>query len=100
MPLILQQGDDLFQPGDECSRAFFFSHGHLHYSQDPDTSVVAIVTGQRVKESSWLCEAALWMQWIHVGRAQAIEHCRLLTLDSDPGSRTQEASPHQRGEFG
>ena len=42
-----------------------------------------MITGQRVKESSWLCEAALWMQWIYVGRAQAMEHCRLLAFDSD-----------------
>merc|ERR1712070_1133522 len=35
-----------------------------------------------VSEGSWLCEAALWTQWAHLGDAMALKDTRICVLDS------------------
>mmetsp|Transcript_30570 Transcript_30570/g.71398 ORF Transcript_30570/g.71398 Transcript_30570/m.71398 type:complete len:335 (-) Transcript_30570:59-1063(-) len=35
---------------------------------------------QDIEEKAWLCEAALWCSWIHVGTARALSDCALFAM--------------------
>eukprot|EP00971_Amphidinium_carterae_P314111 6243499-Amphidinium_carterae.2 len=43
--------------------------GLLAYTQEPDSAPVENAHTIAVKAGRWICEAALWSQWIHVGTA-------------------------------
>jgi len=35
-----------------------------------------------VWEGSWLCEAALWTEWVHVGTVEAVSPCSIMVVDA------------------
>jgi len=81
---LFQPADDVFLPGEQCENAYYLVDGILRYTQDPESSMVdddeRLVT--EVTAGAWLCEAALWSQWVHVGHARAETQCQLLVLPS------------------
>merc|ERR1719284_904101 len=81
--MFLQKGDDLFLAGSECNDMYYTISGKLEYSQLPDTSPVTEAESTHVLAGSWLCEAAMWTKWIHVGSAVADVPCQLLDLNVD-----------------
>ena len=43
---------------------------------------MASPTVRSVTEGHWMSTAALWSEWIHVGRAVAVTECKVLVLSS------------------
>lgn len=76
---FFQEADDIFHPGNECEMAYYIAEGTVVYTQDPESAVVSTQVVETVREA-WMCEAALWTEWVHVGRAHASEPLQLLQL--------------------
>jgi len=51
---------------------------------DPNTSPAMGFTRDLVKVGSWMCEAALWVHWTHVGRATSVHPCKILVVHAEP----------------
>lgn len=79
----LQSGDDLFPTGAACDCAYYVVDGSLTYVQEPDTAPVHKTTSGNVVRGAWLCEAALWTKWVHVGSAHANSTSQIMTVNAD-----------------
>jgi len=77
----LRQNDDLFTAGGATGSAYSLTKGELSYTQHPETSAVSDLESTSVHPGTWLCEAALWTEWIHVGQAEALTSCCVLEID-------------------
>lgn len=75
--------DSVFVQGKEATAANFIVSGRVRYTQQPQLSVVAESKQFNLGEKSWLCWAALWVQWQHVGTAETTSSAELLVLDAD-----------------
>jgi len=82
--LFLLPKDDLFHPATSSDHAFYVVSGSLNYLLDMEGVGVedAEPTAQTVREGTWMCEAALWTEWIHVGRAEATTRAKLLSISA------------------
>jgi len=80
---VLQLGDDLFGAGGKASAAYFIIEGELEYTQRPDSSPELQEVKKTVCQGTWLCEAALWSEWIHVGTAVAKQRSTLALLKAE-----------------
>merc|ERR1719284_398355 len=85
---FLRSNDDLFRPGVACHEAYFVVRGRLDYIQEPEKSPVSQMETEEVRDFMWLCEAALWMEWTHVGMAVSTCDSHLVRLHSDGVIRT------------
>lgn len=63
------EGDDMMRPS---------ISGEMH--QDQASAGSREVQSEQVVEGSWLCEAALWTDWVHLGTLEAFTACELLSL--------------------
>mmetsp|Transcript_74658 Transcript_74658/g.228436 ORF Transcript_74658/g.228436 Transcript_74658/m.228436 type:complete len:950 (-) Transcript_74658:81-2930(-) len=79
----LRQKDDLFAAGNIATAAYSLSDGQLVYRQSPDSSAVDEETSTVVSPGKWLSEAALWSEWTHVGRAEALVPCQVLDIHAE-----------------
>jgi len=77
---LIRAHDDLFIPGGMADTAYNLLSGNLTYAQDPLTAPVEQMIARPVDLNQWLCEAALWTQWAHVGTATARSPCQVLSL--------------------
>lgn len=75
--------DDVFTAGTEGEVAYHVSSGIVDYVQTPDSSLVLRETVVQVATGTWLCEAALWTHWIHVGTASTDTPCQLICVKAD-----------------
>lgn len=64
--------DVLFYRGDEALLMYFFISGELDYEYMPRPASVTKSIG--VQRGDWICEAALWTTWRHVGELRAGVH--------------------------
>jgi len=80
---VLRSMDDLFIPGSTSGHAYHLMRGALAYNQDPETSPVVESETSLVQEGSWICEAALWTEWQHVGTASTSSACQLMAIDAE-----------------
>jgi len=80
---VLRSMDDLFMAGSSSAHAYHLVRGVLMYHQDQETSMVNEQITSNVQEGSWICEAALWTQWQHVGTASTLAPCQLMALDAE-----------------
>mmetsp|Transcript_46267 Transcript_46267/g.103720 ORF Transcript_46267/g.103720 Transcript_46267/m.103720 type:complete len:501 (-) Transcript_46267:97-1599(-) len=71
----------LFEPMGESNEAYQIVSGRLAYIQEPPTAWE--FTRDELTKGSWMCEAALWSQWIHVGKAEALSASELLVVSSE-----------------
>jgi hypothetical protein len=65
---VLPLGDALFLPLAEAEGMYFVNGGILNYSLGDDAHADDD-RAEEVGENKWLCEAALWCNWRHVGKA-------------------------------
>jgi len=79
--LNLRPKDDLFTAGTVSPCAYVLVNGKMVYSQYPDSSPVPKATSEEADVGQWFCEAALWVEWTHVGKAEAGTSCKLLCID-------------------
>jgi len=78
--MFFQESDDIFIAGNACDCAYYIVDGVVRYTQEPESAVVSIPVSDDVCEGLWMCECALWTEWVHVGRAHAKNPCQLLML--------------------
>lgn len=81
--LVLACSDNLFLAGWYPEKAYVFAQGKLLYAQDPETAMVHKRTVCSVLDGAWICEAALWMQWLTVGTVEATVPSELLEMRGD-----------------
>jgi len=84
--------DVVFSMGSPSSSAYCVADGTLQYSTEPlaespdawttTMSLNGRRTGTEVTQNTWLCEAALWSEWAHVGSCVAVTLSRLLVVHS------------------
>ena len=80
---FLQESDEIFSAGALCHEAFHLMHGTVRYTQEPDSAMIDKTAWQDVNGKTWMCEAALWTTWFHVGRAEAMTKCKLMSLPAE-----------------
>jgi len=91
--------DELFVAGDACSLTYSVAVGTLSYTPEylgGEHESLAVDRGTRsgassqpehsekpetVGASSWVSEAAMWVDWTHVGTLEAMTDCLVLTID-------------------
>jgi hypothetical protein len=78
----LAAADDLFHPGEEGMHGFLFVSGSLRYHQLPESAPIQESTETPVSLGTWLCEAAIWCQWYHVGRCEALSPSQVVCVNS------------------
>lgn len=83
---FLEIGDDFLGVGDPGTHMYLHISGQLNYHDHgrPDTHMrggtPSKIGTAFVEEGSWLCEAALWSIWTHVGSFVAVTACHLMCL--------------------
>ena len=63
--------DHMYEDGVEAKGAYLVLCGQLSFVQHPEVSSVENFQEQDVEEDTWLCEAALWIRWVHVGSCKS-----------------------------
>mmetsp|Transcript_43155 Transcript_43155/g.101411 ORF Transcript_43155/g.101411 Transcript_43155/m.101411 type:complete len:1008 (-) Transcript_43155:68-3091(-) len=81
--LFVAEGDDVFLPLHLSHHAYFLFKGVLQYEQRPDWSKVRETSQEDIPAPHWMCEASLWVNWVHVGKCQAAEQCSLLKVSAE-----------------
>lgn len=89
----LQSQDDLFMPGQPAHSAYLVIHGRLVYEQQPAWSMVDFLTRTEVLRDAWICEAALWSSWTHVGKVTAKSHSKLVSVTAAGLERVLSIKP-------
>jgi len=74
--------DVVFMPGALAEQAYYVMRGRLRYTQVPESSMVLQDMQTEVQQGVWLCEAALWTDWEHVGMLEARVSCQLLSVNA------------------
>eukprot|EP00811_Abedinium_folium_P026760 NODE_397_length_3091_cov_7.651822.p1 GENE.NODE_397_length_3091_cov_7.651822~~NODE_397_length_3091_cov_7.651822.p1 ORF type:complete len:842 (-),score=214.18 NODE_397_length_3091_cov_7.651822:565-2769(-) len=73
--------DNLFLAGPDKVDVMYFTHrGSLLYTQVPETSRVHTMKTKVVEIGRWLCEAAMWCEWVHVGSVEAQTNAEVLEV--------------------
>jgi len=82
--IVANTGDVLFSAGEtpKVPSMYFVMHGLMKYrlsvhfksTSDPEMQVTV---------GMWASEAALWVQWVHVGDMMAVSNCSTLALNKD-----------------
>lgn len=77
---LLPPGDVLFLEMDKAECMYIVASGTLTYTQSTSTRLVAEETISIVSGTQYLCEAALWSHWSHVGTAEVRSHSELFAI--------------------
>eukprot|EP00811_Abedinium_folium_P032156 NODE_528_length_2961_cov_8.234651.p1 GENE.NODE_528_length_2961_cov_8.234651~~NODE_528_length_2961_cov_8.234651.p1 ORF type:complete len:801 (-),score=217.38 NODE_528_length_2961_cov_8.234651:558-2768(-) len=73
--------DNLFLAGPDKVDVMYHAHrGSLLYTQVPETSRVHNMKTKVVEIGRWLCEAAIWCEWVHVGSVEAQTNAEVLEV--------------------
>jgi len=75
--------DEVFGGGKRAENAYHVRTGHGVYEQDPESAPVIDSTSTKVHESKWLAEAALWLDWTHVGTFRVSVQAEVLVISVD-----------------
>jgi len=70
----LAHADYLFEEGMLATHMYYVVSGKLVYSRPTEQDV-------DVMPDDWMCEQALWVQWYHLGTAQAEVECPVIYID-------------------
>lgn len=101
--LHLRPQDDLLVPGFAMSTAFILVGGAITYRHTPPDSPHIAAEAQQVQMGQWICEAALWVEWTCVGKAETSASCQLLAVNSEALLRCLSDDPvlrHLAAEYG
>lgn len=79
--LFLASGDLAFRAGEVAMRTYYIP------GRDTDLQYVTKVNGEhlktKVKTHCWICEVAMWCDWIHAGGLRILQDaCELVAVDS------------------
>merc|ERR1719210_3274530 len=67
--------DEIFVTSILAKHTYLLTDGTVQYTQDLSLTQHGAPIASEVTSGQWLCEAALWCQWMHVGVAEAITPC-------------------------
>lgn len=71
--------EELFVAGMVAKKLFFLYLGRMKYARIKDLE--NLESGEVLFEGQWVCEPALWMDWLHCGTLSTEYPCELLELD-------------------
>jgi len=77
---VLPTNDNLFLAGSDAFDTYLVMAGVLEYTQEPATSMVHETVKSDVGTGQWLCEAALWTVWTHVGTVEAMTMSEMMVI--------------------
>eukprot|EP00930_Biecheleria_cincta_P000731 TRINITY_DN10173_c0_g1_i1.p1 TRINITY_DN10173_c0_g1~~TRINITY_DN10173_c0_g1_i1.p1 ORF type:complete len:1006 (-),score=195.78 TRINITY_DN10173_c0_g1_i1:279-3242(-) len=79
---FLSPQDILFENGDEAIAMYYLDQGLLAYKQAKSLqNCLQLPKGPReVHKGTWICEAALWTRWQHVGTMEAVNQSQVLAI--------------------
>ena len=92
----LVNDDHLFHDGTDAKGAFCVVSGRLSYLQSPEKSAVDTFQEQKMERDTWLCEAALWTYWVHVGTCEAMSTSQVVLVQSTPLAAVVQRNRHVR----
>eukprot|EP00929_Paragymnodinium_shiwhaense_P013825 TRINITY_DN121679_c0_g1_i1.p1 TRINITY_DN121679_c0_g1~~TRINITY_DN121679_c0_g1_i1.p1 ORF type:complete len:1212 (-),score=255.15 TRINITY_DN121679_c0_g1_i1:56-3691(-) len=75
-------GDTLFLAGDRADGAILLTSGEITYTQRPGSAPVRSESTTTVLDGTWLCEAALFCEWLHMGTAEVSALAHVLHVDA------------------
>uniref|UniRef100_A0A7S2PCK3 Ion transport domain-containing protein n=1 Tax=Zooxanthella nutricula TaxID=1333877 RepID=A0A7S2PCK3_9DINO len=90
--------DEVFSAGAEAIAAYAVSQGKFSYTRElatdldltdpgidsmPDAVEARCSLSSEVGTGDWVSEAALWVEWTHVGRLESAADSRMLVIDAD-----------------
>jgi len=75
--------DTVFVAGVPAQFAYVVGRGNLRYTQEPETSLEGSFKVTNTSQGAWICEAALWCHWIHVGKLEVDSPSQLLCVNID-----------------
>ena len=84
---VLLAQDVLFVHDDPCDEAYVVASGAIRYEEKFFISSLKVHEKQDdaifdVMPKEWLCWAALWSQWVHLGKAEAVPVSEVIVLNS------------------
>jgi len=97
--------DVLFVADIMCDDAYLVSAGSIDYTEQFSSLSLITRVGVSaedsfvVQQNEWLCWAALWSHWIHVGKAEARSVSEVMVLNSDAVSGCIARSAELRAFF-
>ena len=68
--------DVVFAVGTRSTVAYFIIEGGIENLQEPKTFRVEEAVRQIVEPNSWVCEAALWSEWLTIGKSETLSQTR------------------------
>eukprot|EP00931_Biecheleriopsis_adriatica_P113692 TRINITY_DN8885_c0_g1_i1.p1 TRINITY_DN8885_c0_g1~~TRINITY_DN8885_c0_g1_i1.p1 ORF type:complete len:964 (-),score=128.94 TRINITY_DN8885_c0_g1_i1:65-2911(-) len=72
--VILSSGDELFCVDSPAEYVYLVLDGTLQYTNEEQEPLCHVELG------TWMCEAALWLQWVHVGTMTATTPTEILKM--------------------
>jgi len=78
---VLPAGDSLFMTGTVSETTYLILEGAVTYLQT-NRKREEEESAELVGAMEWMCEPAVWTQWLHVGRADVHAACMILKLDT------------------
>jgi len=81
--VALDVGDLLFSPSSKAEAAHIVTAGRLKYSEDEQALQVSEtdLNEHYIEKGDWICEAALWTCWTHVGSAEALVTSEVMSVN-------------------
>merc|ERR1712232_274870 len=80
----LSEHDTLFEQDLEARKGYLLINGLLRYDLKP-TALLPFGEQEgtwQVEHLAWLCEAAFWTHWTHVGIAKALVACEVMSFST------------------
>ena len=79
--------DVLFVHDDPCDEAYVVTSGAIRYEEKFSHGCLKVLERQDdaifdVMPKDWLCWAALWSHWVHVGKAEAVPVSEVIVLNT------------------
>lgn len=81
----LALAETLFTIGIDATHMFIVSTGTLNYLQSSDVHLLGVEESgednSKVTKDDFICEASLWVKWVHLGFLRAASDVRLVAID-------------------
>jgi hypothetical protein len=88
---LMASGDFLYFQNEDARSMYCVVGGHLQFQRE---GIMGHARQMDVGSEDWICEAALWMPWRHLGDLHAFTDCDLIAIDSSKFGEVIKANPH------
>jgi len=89
----ISRGDVLFNVGEipKSPQMIIVSDGQLQYNCETDRREATYI----LEAGSWICEACIWVSWVHRGQLIATQYTKIFTLDANAFASIVSSFEHQ-----